>query len=78
MRRSVRLQNDAMSDDSHLIEHRVGGELLHDGWLDLRRDSVRLPDGATATREYIRHSGAVAVVALLDDDATAPHLVLVH
>ena len=67
-----------MSDDAHLLEHRVGGELLHDGWLDLRRDTVRLPDGTTTTREYIRHSGAVAVVALLDDDATTPQLVLVR
>lgn len=35
--------------------------------LKVHRDTVRLPDGAEATREYIRHPGAVAVVALLDD-----------
>ncbi len=33
--------------------------------LDVRRDRVRLPDGGEATREYIRHPGAVVVVPLL-------------
>ena len=40
------------------------GELLK-----VHRDTVRLPDGTHATREYIRHPGAVAVVALFDDGA---------
>ena len=35
--------------------------------LKVRRDVVRLPDGGQATREYIRHPGAVAIVALFDD-----------
>jgi ADP-ribose pyrophosphatase len=57
-----------MSDVAHLIETATGrNEQLHRGFLDVRRDEVRLPDGSTATREYIRHGGAVAVVALLDD-----------
>lgn len=54
--------------DAHLREHRVGGEtLVVGGFLELRRDLVRLPDGHQATREYIRHPGAVAVVPLTDD-----------
>ncbi len=57
-----------MSDDAHLIETRLGGTtLLSGGFLEVRRDDVRLPDGSPATREYIRHGGAVAVVPLLDD-----------
>ncbi len=56
-----------MADDAHLIEHGVGTEPLYRGWLDVHRDTVRLPDGNTATREYIRHGGAVAIVPLLDD-----------
>lgn len=32
-------------------------------------DEVRMPDGRSATREYIRHPGAVVVVALNDDGA---------
>lgn len=55
-------------DDKHLREERVAGEtLIAGGFLELRRDLVRLPDGHQATREYIQHPGAVAVVPLLDD-----------
>jgi ADP-ribose pyrophosphatase len=55
-------------DDSHLTETVLQTEqLLRGNFLDVRRDTVRLPTGDTATREYIVHPGAVAVVALLDD-----------
>jgi ADP-ribose pyrophosphatase len=57
-----------MSDDAHLIEKGVGSELLVKGnFLEVRRDTVELPTGKTATREYVVHPGAVAIVALLDD-----------
>ncbi len=57
-----------MATDDHLIEQRLSGRtLLGEGWLRVDCDRVRLPDGSTATREYIRHSGAVAVVPLLDN-----------
>lgn len=35
--------------------------------LDVRRDRVVLPDGNEATREYIRHPGAVVVIPVLAD-----------
>jgi ADP-ribose pyrophosphatase len=35
--------------------------------LEVHRDQVRLPDGSEAAREYIRHPGAVAIVALFED-----------
>jgi ADP-ribose pyrophosphatase len=55
-------------DDPHLIERRVGGTTLLDGgFLEVRRDDVLLPDGSHATREFIQHAGAVAVVPILDD-----------
>lgn len=41
--------------------------LLQGGFLQVLRDTVTLPDGNRATREYIKHSGAVVVVAQLDD-----------
>lgn len=54
--------------DAHLIETRVGAEPVWQGrFLDVRRDTVRLPDGAHATREYIVHPGAVMMVPLLPD-----------
>lgn len=54
--------------DSHLREVLVQGEKVFDGhFLKVQRDHVRLPDGRVATREYIRHPGAVMIVPLLDD-----------
>jgi ADP-ribose pyrophosphatase len=59
---------DDASADAHLVEHRTGGTtLVKGGFLELRRDDVRLPDGSAATREYIQHPGAVAIVPVLDD-----------
>lgn len=67
-----------MAADEHLIERATGAStLLHRGWIELRRDEVTLPDGSHATREYLRHGGAVAVVPLLDD-AAGLRLVLVR
>ena len=49
-------------------EHGQGGRVLARGsFLEVRRDDVRLPDGASATREYVVHPGAVMIVPLLDD-----------
>ncbi len=54
--------------DPQLVEHGVGGAQVYRGrFLDVRCDIVRLPDGASASREYIVHPGAVMVVPLLDD-----------
>jgi ADP-ribose pyrophosphatase len=54
--------------DRDLIETATGREeLLKGKFLHVVRDTVTLPDGGTATREFILHPGAVAVVALLDD-----------
>ena len=54
--------------DAHLREQPLRSEQVYRGtFLDVRRDQVRLPDGATAQREYIVHPGAVMVVPLLDD-----------
>jgi ADP-ribose pyrophosphatase len=43
------------------------GPVFRGHFLDVRRDLVRLPDGATAAREYIVHPGAVMIVPLLPD-----------
>jgi ADP-ribose pyrophosphatase len=54
--------------DRHLVETAVGSEtLLRGRFLHVQRDTVVLPDGGRATREFIRHPGAVMVVPLLDD-----------
>ena len=57
-----------MSDDKHLVETKLSQEqLLKGNFLHVVRDTVRLPDGGTATREFVLHPGAVAIVPLLDD-----------
>jgi ADP-ribose pyrophosphatase len=54
--------------DNHLREHKLSSqELLRGHFLHAFRDTVRLPDGREATREYVRHPGAVMVIAQLDD-----------
>ena len=53
--------------DEHLIEHRIDSQELFKGhFLHAFRDTVRLPTGATATREYVTHPGAVMIVPVLD------------
>jgi ADP-ribose pyrophosphatase len=59
-----------MAQQKDLSEHFVSGGLVYDGaLLKVRSDVVRLPDGSQGAREYIRHPGAVAIVALFDDSA---------
>lgn len=54
--------------DSKLIEHTIHSEQLMQGrFLQVLRDTVRLPDGGSDTREYVVHPGAVMIVPLLDD-----------
>jgi len=54
--------------DEHLIEHRIDSQELFQGhFLHAFRDTVRLPTGGTATREYVTHPGAVMIIPLLDD-----------
>lgn len=54
--------------DERLIEHTTQREeLLRGRFLHVLRDTVRLPDGGSDTREYVVHPGAVMVVPLLDD-----------
>lgn len=55
-------------DDAHLIEHTIdSAEVLRGHFLHIKRDTVRLPGGATATREYVVHPGAVMVIPLLEN-----------
>ena len=60
--------SSAPADDSHLREETISSqELLRGHFLHAFRDTVRLPDGREATREYVRHPGAVMIIAQLDD-----------
>lgn len=52
----------------HLEEVELASEDVFSGHLlKVKKDKVRLPDGAESYREYIVHPGAVAIVAVLDN-----------
>ena len=54
-------------NESRLSEFCLSSRLIHDeGFLRVRKDTVRLPDGSTGTREVVEHPGATAVLALTD------------
>ncbi|MEZ5643765.1 MAG: NUDIX hydrolase [Burkholderiaceae bacterium] len=57
-----------MGEDLHLREVPVGREeLLRGHFLHVVRDTVRLPSGHEATREYVLHPGAVMVIGCIED-----------
>ena len=63
-------QHDAQAQaagDAHLIEQRISSKTVYQGdFLHIKRDEIRLPNGHTATREYIVHPGAVVIIALAE------------
>ena len=57
-----------MGRDDLLVERKIDGELVYEGnILDLEVDRVLLPSGGEATREVVRHRGAVVVLPLHED-----------
>jgi ADP-ribose pyrophosphatase len=51
-----------------LNETLLTSQLAYRGdFIQIHKDDVRLPDGTTASREYIKHPGAVAILAILDN-----------
>ena len=56
------------NDDAQLRETMVASDAVFDGvLLHVRRDTVRLPDGTLAQREFVVHPGAALVVPVLHD-----------
>lgn len=54
--------------DADLSEHVLAEDVVFKGRVfNIDRLRVRLPDGAEADRDVVRHPGAVAIVALTDD-----------
>ncbi|MEN9946540.1 MAG: hypothetical protein RLZZ293_926 [Pseudomonadota bacterium] len=51
--------------DQHLIEQALSSSQIFQGkFIQAYRDEVQLPNGKIAWREYIKHPGAVAILAL--------------
>lgn len=54
--------------DAHLKETQKDSRQVYDGhFLKVQKDTIALPDGKEAVREYIKHPGAVTVLPLFDD-----------
>lgn len=54
--------------DLHLKEVQVDSDIVYEGhFLKVQRDTVRLPDGKQAAREYIRHPGAVVILPVFEN-----------
>jgi ADP-ribose pyrophosphatase len=55
--------------DKDLTEKSLNKSLIYKGnFTELFCDEVQLPNGKTATREYIKHPGAAAVLAFVDKE----------
>ena len=51
-----------------LLEKKLQSENIYDGvLLHVRRDTVTLPNGREAVREWVRHPGASAVLPVFED-----------
>lgn len=51
-----------------LKETLLNSQLAYQGdFIQVYKDDVSLPDGSTSSREYIKHPGAVAILAILDN-----------
>jgi len=57
-----------MDNFENLTEVKTDSQEVFDGIiLHLYKDTVELPNGKSATREVIRHVGAVGVIPMTDD-----------
>lgn len=52
----------------NISETKISSEMIYRGKIiNLRRDTVKLPDGNVALREVVEHPGGVCVLAITDD-----------
>lgn len=61
----------------HLVETKRSSQVVFQGhFLQALQDTVALPDGGIAVREYIVHPGAVMIIPLLEDTDGSLRVVL--
>jgi ADP-ribose pyrophosphatase len=59
---------DLPDHDAALVETCITSKVAYQGpFMTVKCDTVSLPDGKHATREYVAHPGAVMVIPLFDD-----------
>lgn len=68
MRADLVYNSEEVMQIMDMTEKQVSSELIYDGKIvHLYVDRIETPDGKQATREYIRHQGAVCVVPVTED-----------
>jgi ADP-ribose pyrophosphatase len=66
-----------LKDDTRRVDGCIDSrEVFKGNFLHAFEDVVRLPDGATATREFVVHPGAVMVIPLIEDASGVCRVVL--
>ena len=55
-----------MKHYSKLKETKISSQTLYKGVLDVKLDEVKLPDGKTGTRIYLKHRGASGILPVQD------------
>jgi ADP-ribose pyrophosphatase len=56
------------ADITRFEEKRVDSRTVYsEGFLSIRKDRIKMPDGSDSTREVISHPGAAMVIPLLED-----------
>src|SRR5688572_23621879 len=56
-----------MAEDKDFTEHAIASRTVYRGrLLHVLEDDVRMPDGKTARREYVRHPGAALMIPMPD------------
>ena len=64
---AVKFERNTIMNEENLVEKKVSSEDIFKGYiLHVEKDMVSLPNGNTASRELIRHIGAVCVVPVTD------------
>jgi ADP-ribose pyrophosphatase len=52
----------------HLVETQRSSQVVFQGhFLHVLQDTVALPDGNSAVREYVMHPGAVMIIPMIED-----------
>ena len=62
------MQAAHLRSDAHLSESTIDSKVVYQGnFLRVLHDTVRLPNGQSATRDHMVHPGAVVVIPLMDN-----------
>ena len=55
----------SLENNTHLLEQKdQSQEMFRGNFLNLHRDTVKMPNGSLATRDYFAHPGAAVIIAL--------------